>query len=201
MKTVVGFLSRTHGFNVLQELVKSTTYSVLKVYTHSLKPKSEDSNRSQREDFSSFEEICKKNKVLLEKIDSKNEKIENVPQCDFIIEVSWRYLISENITKQAKIASFGIHRGKLPDYRGAQPIKQALLNQEKEIVLSAHSLAPEIDCGGTIMSLNHSINYENNCNLEENIQRLRDEITPLFSKLAFKTMKILENNIENQDKV
>ena len=200
MKTVVGFLSRGHGFNVLLELVKSTNYSVLKVYTHSLKPKSEDPNRSQREDFSGFVEICKNNKIPLEKIDSKNEKIENVPQCDYIIEVSWRYLISENITKQAKKNAFGIHRGKLPDYAGAQPIKQALLNQEKEIVLSAHYLAPEIDSGDTIVSLNHPVNYENNYNLEENIQRLRDEITPLFSKLAFQTMDILEKKIENQDK-
>lgn len=201
MKTVVGFLSRAHGFNVLLELVKSTNYSVLKVYTHSLKPKSEDPNRSQRENYSGFVEICKNNKIPLEKIDSKNEKIENVPQCDYIIEVSWRYLISENITNQAKITAFGIHRGKLPDYAGVQPIKQALLNQEKEIVLSAHYLASEIDSGGTIVSLNHPVNYENNCNLEENIQRLRDEITPLFSKLAFQTMDILEKKIENQDKV
>ena len=97
---------------------------------------------------------------------------------------------------QAKIAAFGIHRGKLPDYAGAQPIKQALLNHEKEIVLSAHYLAPEIDSGGTILSLNHPVNYENNCNQEDNIQRLRDEITSLFSKLAFQTMDILDEKIK-----
>jgi len=196
MKTVVGFLSRAHGFNVLLEIVKSTNYSVLKIYTHSLKPKSEDPTRSQREDYSDFVEFCKNNKIILEKIDSKNEKIVNVPKCDYIIEVSWRYLISENIINQAKIAAFGIHRGKLPDYAGAQPIKQALLNHEKEIVLSAHYLAPEIDSGGTILSLNHPVNYENNCNQEDNIQRLRDEITSLFSKLAFQTMDILDEKIK-----
>ncbi len=74
MKTVVGFLSRGHGFNVLLELVKSTNYSVLKVYTHSLKPKSEDPNRSQREDFSGFVEICKNNKIPLEKLILKMKK-------------------------------------------------------------------------------------------------------------------------------
>jgi len=193
MKTIVGFLSRPHGLNVLQELIKSTNYSVIKVYTHSRNPKSQDPKRSIRPDFSIFEKICKENKISLISVDSKNQEISNVPNSDFILEVSWRYLIKENVTKKPKIASFGIHRGKLPDYAGAEPIKQALLNNEKEIILSAHFLDPQIDAGGTISILSHPVNYDNNASLEENIQRLRDEITPLFSKLTFQTLKKLEN--------
>ena len=194
MKTIVGFLSRPHGFNVLKELIKSREYSVIRIYTHSLNPKSQDSTRSKREDYPLFENLCSENQIPLILIDSKNQEINDVPICDFIVEVSWRYLIKENITKEAKIAAFGIHRGKLPDYAGAEPIKQALLKNENEIVLSAHYLDPEIDAGGTITSVSHPINYDKNSNLEENVQRLRDEITPLFSKLALITLKKLESN-------
>lgn len=125
-------------------------------------------------------------------IDSKNENINNIPECDYIIEVSWRYFIPSTISKKARIAAFGIHRGKLPEYVGAEPIRQALLNNENEIVLSAHSLDAEIDQGTVINSITHPVNYDSNKSLDENIQRLRDEITPLFSNLFFDTVKLLE---------
>lgn len=190
MISLVCFLSRPHGFNVLENMINSEKYEILKVYTHSLKPKSEDPNQSVREDYENFVQICKSHKIRLETIDSKNS-YPNVPTCDFIIEVSWRYLIPIEVTEKAKIAAFGIHRGKLPNYAGARPIKQALENNENEIILSAHKLDPQIDTGKTIATLSHPVNYEKNQSFEENENRLRNEITPFFSKLVFETLELL----------
>jgi len=191
VKTVVGFLSRSHGFNILSGLVNSEKYDVKSVYTHSLKPKSEDPNRSKRDDYDLFVKTCSENSIPLETVDSKQQKIQDCPNCDFIVEASWRYLIPDSITSKARIAAFGIHRGKLPDYAGAEPIKQALLKNEKEIILSGHYLGSKIDKGDTIATISHPTNYNPNNTFEENIQRLRDEITPLFSQLMFKTFEIL----------
>lgn len=191
LTTVVGFLSRPHGFDVLTSLVKSDKYRLLKVFTHQLNPKSQDPSRSQRVDFPLFRQICIENKIPLIPIDSK-EQIQEIPECDFIVEVSWRYVIPESVTKKARIAAFGIHRGKLPEYAGAEPIKQALLKNEKEIILSAHYLDPIIDGGKTITTISHPVHYDPRFSLEENIQKLRDEITSLFSKLTFITFQILE---------
>lgn len=190
MKTIVGFLSRPHGFVVLKALTKSSDYKILKIYTHMLNPKSQDPSRSKRTDFDLFVKECLENNIEIISIDSKLENLE-CPECDFIVEVSWRYLIPQEIVSKARIGAFGIHRGKLPDYAGAEPIKQALLKGEKEIVLSAHQLVPKIDEGGTISSISHPVNYNANKSLEENIQRLREEITPLFPILTFKTLQIL----------
>ena len=195
-KTVVGFLSRPHGFNVLSKLVELDKFEIKKIFTHKLNPKSQDPTRSERSDFQLFEKLCKDNNIPLDTIDSKNEISEDIPYCDYIIEVSWRYLIPQEITKKAKIAAFGIHRGKLPDYAGAEPIKQALLKNEKEVILSAHYLATEIDKGNTITTISHPIHYETNSSLEENIQRLLGDITPLFSKLVIQTIEILEKNYQ-----
>lgn len=192
MKTVVGFLSRPHGFNVLSSLAKSNNYKLVRVYTHSLNPKSQDPSRSKRVDFDLFVRECKEHSIELITIDSKEQQIVDFPECDYIVEVSWRYLIPDHITKKAKIAAFGIHRGKLPDFAGAEPIKQALQNGEKEIILSAHYLDPIIDSGGVICIKSHPVNYDTRYSLEENVQRLREEITPLFSELVFKTFKTLE---------
>ena len=194
MKTVVGFLSRSHGFNVLQYLINSKEYKLIKLYTHSLNPKSQDPQRQKRNDFELFENICNENNIPMEIIDNKTDVIVDVPECDFIVEVSWRYLIPETITKKARIGSFGIHRGKLPDYGGAEPIKQAILEGEKEIILSAHTLECVIDSGSTITSIMHPVNYDSNLSLEDNIQKIRDDITPLFSIVTHKTLKLLEKN-------
>ncbi len=191
LKTIVGFLSRAHGLNILSSLVESNQYRILKVYTHSLNPKSQDPKRSIRTDYHLFKEICAKHDIPLVTIDSNKEKIQDMPNCDFIVEVSWRYLLLPEITKKAKIMAFGIHRGKLPEYAGAEPIKQALLQNENEIVLSVHYLDSLIDTGKTITSISHPVNYNSSFSMDENIQRLRDEITPLFSKIMFKTFKII----------
>ena len=194
MITIVGFLSRLHGFNVLSSLILSPNYKIIKVYTHSLNPKSQDPNIGERSDFKSYLELCETNNISLISVDNKNEEISNFPKCDFIIEVSWRYLIPQSITKKANIAAFGIHRGKLPEYAGAEPIKQALMSNEKEIIISAHKLDPKIDAGKTITTISHPVNYQNNQSLEDNIQRLRDEITPLFSKIVLKTLDLFRKN-------
>lgn len=84
--------------------------------------------------------------------------------------------------------AFGIHRGKLPEYAGAEPIKQALNNNENNIILSAHNLNAEIDQGEVLESLSYPINYNSSKSLDDNIQIIRDEITPKFSELVFKTL-------------
>lgn len=188
MKTVVGFLSRSHGLETLQQLICQKNVKIIQIFTHSKKPKSEDPKKKIRDDFHLFEEICKKNNILLTIIDEKNYKIQ-CPSCDFIVEVSWRYLISTDVINKAKIVAFGIHRGKLPNYAGAEPIKQALNANEKNIIISAHYLLSGIDTGSTILSLSHPVNYKIDDTLDANIQRLRDEITPLFPKLAIKILQ------------
>ena len=192
MKTIVGFFSRPHGYDALSAITESQNYKIIKLYTHKLNPKSQDPQRSIRTDYELFVKKCTDNSIPLTSIDSMNDEIINFPDCDYIIEISWRYIIPNNIIKKARIAAFGIHRGKLPDFPGAEPIKQALLNGEKKIVLSAHYLEKYIDVGGVISTIDFPVNYNDDRHLDINIQTIRDEITPLFSKLVFQTLNILE---------
>ena len=192
MKTIVGFLSRPHGYDALSAIAKSQNYKIIKLYTHKLKPKSQDPQRSIRTDYELFVKKCADNSIPLISIDTVSDEITDFPDCDYILEISWRYKIPNNIINKARIAAFGIHRGKLPDFAGAEPIKQALLNGEKKIVLSAHYLEKDIDAGNIISTIEFPVNYNGDKNLDVNIQTIRDEITPLFSKLVFQTLNILE---------
>ena len=192
MKAIIGFISRSHGLNVLNSIVTSSDYKLVTVYTHKLNPKSQDPQRSVRRDFELFLTKCAQNSIPLVTIDSIDGEIIDCPDCDYIIEISWRYIIPNNIIKKARIAAFGIHRGKLPDFAGAEPIKQALLNGEKKIVLSAHYLEKTIDTGHVISTIDFPVEFNNEKKLDINIQTIRDKITPLFSKLVFQTLNILE---------
>ena len=60
------------------------------------------------------------------------------------------------------------------------------------IGFSDHSIEHVIDSGLTITSIVYPINYDSNLSLEYNIQKIRDDITPLFSIITDKTFKILE---------
>ena len=42
--------------------------------------------------------------------------------------------------------------------------------------------------GAILATISHSVNYDKIQSLDDNIQRLRDEISPLFSKLAQKAI-------------
>ena len=192
MKTIVGFLSRPHGYDALSAIVKSQNYKIIKIYTHKLNPRSQDPQRSIRADYESFVKKCADNSIPLASIDSINDEIIDFPDCDYILEISWRYMIPKNVVDKARIAAFGIHRGKLPDFAGAEPIKQAILNGEKKIVLSAHYLEKDIDVGDVISVIEFPVNYNDDKDLDVNIQTIRDEITALFSKLVFQTLNILE---------
>ena len=192
MKTIVGFLSRPHGYDALSAIAKSQNYKIIKLYTHKLNPKSQDPQRSIRTDYELFVKKCADNSIPLISIDTVSDEITDFPDCDYILEISWRYKIPNNIINKARIAAFGIHRGKLPDFAGAEPIKQAILNGEKKIVLSAHYLEKDIDAGNIISTIEFPVNYNGDKNLDVNIQTIRDKITPLFSKLVFQTLNILE---------
>ena len=192
MKTIVGFLSRSHGYDALSAIVKSQNYKIIKLYTHKLNPKSQDPQRSIRTDYELFVKKCADNSIPLVSIDTMGDEITDFPDCDYVLEISWRYKIPKNIIDKARIVAFGIHRGKLPDFAGAEPIKQALLNGEKNIVLSAHYLEKDIDVGNIISTIEFPVNYNGDKDLDANIQTIRDKITPLFSKLVFQTLNILE---------
>ena len=112
MKTIVGFLSRPHGYDALSAIAKSQNYKIIKLYTHKLNPKSQDPQRSIRTDYELFVKKCADNSIPLVSIDTIDDEIIDFPDCDYILEISWRYRIPKSIIDKARILAFGIHRGK-----------------------------------------------------------------------------------------
>ena len=75
MKTIVGFLSRPHGYDALSAIAKSQNYKIIKLYTHKLNPKSQDPQRSIRTDYELFVKKCADNSIPLVSIDTIDDEI------------------------------------------------------------------------------------------------------------------------------
>jgi methionyl-tRNA formyltransferase len=140
--------------------------------------------------------------VPLHTIDKKKEALEisdiltEYGEFDFIVSISWRKLIPANQVSMAEVGAVNIHRGKLPDYPGAEPIKQALNNKDHYIYVTSHVLAEKIDSGETIAVYRHPANYDNNYSLDQNIERLKKELTPYFGMLLIESLDIMADRYE-----
>ena len=194
-------VAREHGLESLKKLIELKNYKIIAIFTHRLNPKSYDPQRGERSDFKDFENISKLYKIPFFTIDDKSEKnqLENFSkenEFDFLISISWRYLISPQVFEKAKIGSINLHRGDLPKYAGAEPIKRALENKESNISICAHHIIQNYDEGEIICKITYPTNHEQDKTLDENVERLKKEITPYFPQLTIKSLEILLNTYE-----
>lgn len=197
MYKCLALVARNHGYATIKHLLENeSNYEIITIFTHKLNPKVYDPQQKTRDDFKNFEDLSKKYHIPLLTVDSKEEKskVEDFGQShdfDFLLSISWRYIISPSIFKKAKIGAINIHRGELPEYAGIEPIKKALQNNEKEIVVSSHIIEEKIDSGEVLCQKTHPSNYVNSVTLNENVEMLKKEITPYFPELTVKSFRIL----------
>jgi len=193
---IIALLARNHGLEVLEKIVQDEKFEIIAVFTHKLNPKVYDPLMQKRKDFDLFLKKSEQHKIPLYTIDKKDEKIKleefaKKNEFDFLISVSWRYLISSNVFQKAKIGTFNIHRGDLPKYSGIEPIRRALENNETNIVICSHVIIEDIDQGKILSKCSHPIVINNSYSQEKVIQELKQQIIPLFSKLAIDSLNIL----------
>ena len=193
------FVARNHGLAALQTLLEDDEFIVDCIFTHRLNPKSVDPNRGEREEFREFQAIANQQSIKLVTVDSKSERskmdkyLEETKNLDLIASISWKYLIPENVIKHPTIGGVNLHRGKLPDYKGLYPIYQALERDEAEIQITSHEMTEVIDDGEILSIVSHPANYDKYKSLDENVNRLKEEITCLFGPLLLSSLhKLIE---------
>jgi methionyl-tRNA formyltransferase len=187
---------REHGLQTLSELLKISNYEIIAIFTHKFNPKSHNLEKKERDDFCKYKKIALNNDIPIYTIDNPSEKnileeFSASTDYDFLISISWRYLITPQVFEKAKIGSINLHRGDLPKYAGIEPIKRALGNSEKNIYVTSHHISKNFDEGEVIFKIHHPTNYDISKSLEENIERLKNEITIYFPQLTIKSLKFL----------
>ena len=190
---------RNHGLATLKKLNELSNYKIISIFTHKFNPKSLDIHQKERDDFSDYQNFAKINSIPLKTINKFDEKyiLDNFTlqyDYDFLISISWRYLISTQVFSKSNIGSINLHRGDLPKYAGAEPIKRALKNSEKLIHISSHNISKNFDEGEVLFKASHPTNYDTSMSLDDNVERLKKEITPYFPQLTIKSLEFLIDN-------
>ena len=198
----IGLVARKHGFHALKEL-QLGGYKIIAIFTHKFNPKSYDPEKKIRGDFQDFQLFAEENEIPLYTIDSTSEKklleqFVSKNEFEFLISISWRYLIQPEVFEKAKYGAINLHRGDLPKYAGIEPIKRALQNHEERIVVCCHHITKNFDEGEVIFKSYHDTNYDEEKSLDQNIERLKNEITKYFPELTIKTLEYLIDNDRNE---
>ena len=110
------------------------------------------------------------------------ENIQEIISCnaDFIIVAAYGQILKKEILKITPCIN--LHASILPYYRGASPIQESILNNDKFAGVSAMMMEEGLDCGDVI-------GYSFIENKEKNIKELTQILSLLAAKLTTKVIK------------
>lgn len=186
---IVCLAARPAGLNVVQALSGKPNLEIVAVLTHSKRATFEDPSRGPRPDFPLFEKLCTEIHVPLKTIDSVSEAkklsyLDEVGIFDFLVCVSWRYLVSGEILKRPRIAAINLHRGQLPKYAGNFPLERVLKDGVKQATITAHLMSEEIDVGEILVEDHHAIERLSGETILDGVERVKKQLEPFYGRVA-----------------
>ncbi|MEY3609769.1 MAG: methionyl-tRNA formyltransferase [Bacillota bacterium] len=81
-----------------------------------------------------------------EKIKEQNQFL-NQLDVDFILTLAYGQIVPQVVLDKPRFGAFNFHGSLLPKYRGASPIRYALINQEKETGMTLMKMVMAMDAG------------------------------------------------------
>ena len=202
VRRVVLLAARRPGLELLRRMIASGgSYRVQAVWTHRLLPRSESSDRAVRPDFAAFESVCAQVRVPLHTADTRVESdtLAAGLACydfDYLVSLSWRYAVRPDALGLAKVAAVNLHRGKLPAYAGAEPVRRMLEAGEKNAVITAHRMVETIDAGEVLAELEFPAKLRLGESMSEAAERVKEEITPHY----FEALEMALKHINAQNR-
>lgn len=117
-----------------------------------------------------------------------------VSTCDYSLLVYFNRIIPKRYINNTII---NIHPGKLPDYRGVQPVFWTLLKNEEEIGLSVHLIDAGIDTGPICQMYSLQIEKRSIADIMINCSKLLEKkLIPMLVKLHQKDIELQVQNKE-----
>lgn len=156
---IIFFGSSDFSVFVLKTILKK--YKPLIIITLPPKPQ----GRNLKLELNPVAKLSLKEKIPfleIENWDEFQEKTKNIPKIVGLI-AGFGKIIPEKIIQQFKLGILNVHPSLLPKYRGPNPIREAILNEEKETGITIILIDNEIDHGPTLaqrkIKLNNTENY------------------------------------------
>lgn len=196
MHTVACFFAREPGWRCLQALHESREHQVVLLYTHRRKPSSEDPARGERPGYARYQAFAEEHGVPLYIKDTFKEaanlhELAAMEGVDFIVSCNWKFKIPVPILKMARLGTVNLHRGKLPEYRGLEPVRRALEDGRERVYLSAHVMEEEYDTGELIHEVSLDARLREGEGLHDAVARLKRELYPHYPRAMMAALQKL----------
>lgn len=198
MPSIACLLGREAGLRCLEALTSLKECRIAALATHRTLPRSEDPARRQRPEFALYENAGRSCGAVLMTADSAEE---NGVLCarlaevgvDLLVSCGWRYRVPRAVLDRARMGAVNVHRGKLPQYAGAEPVKRALKNGEREVTLTAHVMTEVIDAGETLAERSVPVRWDSaRETVEDAAERIKIEILPYYGEVLLAALKKIQ---------
>jgi len=168
--------------------IKSPDYEVLALVTQ----KAKQANRGKKIIERNITKMAQQNNIPVfepDKISRESEIIEQLKALkpDFFITFAFGQILSQEVIDIPKIATINLHASLLPEYRGANPIAQSIIDGKTKTGITTMKTVLELDAGD--ICLQDEIEITPNMNVVE----LMKEISARSPKLLDETLKGLYN--------
>lgn len=187
MRTVA-LLGRQPGFLVLRDaLLGNPLVSLAAVYTHGRRPRAEGGG--ERPERARFADACAAAGVPLHVLDLPEARnlADFLPTepFDLLLSLSWRCVLTRNVLDRPRLAAVNLHRGALPDYAGAEPVRRAIEKGERRVAITAHRMVEEVDAGEVLDVAWHDIDpLPPGMTAAQYAEVVKERLFPLYAPLA-----------------
>ena len=184
----VALLAREPGLLVLKDaLLNNPLVRLLEVFTHGSLPKREGG--AQRPELKSYESECKAAGIPLRVLDlpeARNlERYLPGESFDLMLALSWRYILSKNVLDRPTAGAINLHRGELPKFKGAEPVRRAIEAGATSVSITAHRMTEELDSGPIVATVSIEMPpLPANITAEDYAEKIKVALYPLYAPLA-----------------
>lgn len=184
----VALLAREPGLQVLTNaLIGNGLIDLVHVFTHGTRPKAEGGG--ERPELSRYRDAAGTHGLPLTVLDMPEARDlgAHMPagDVDLLVSVSWRALVGEDVLGRLGAGAINLHRGALPAYAGAEPVRRALEAGEARVAITAHHMTAEIDAGAEIARVWLDVGgIAAEWPAAERAERVKEMLVPLYAPLA-----------------
>ncbi|MDE2590562.1 MAG: methionyl-tRNA formyltransferase, partial [Patescibacteria group bacterium] len=172
------------GVTAVRTLIKSK-HKILHVYTHPM-----NMDKHEKSWYESVKEECERNNIPVTertKLTEEDSRSIRTLSPDIIFSVNWRRLIPKSIFEIPKHRTLNIHAGALPKYRGYAPIHWAMINGEKNAVVTVHYVDESADTGDIVLQKKVPIE------IKDDIISTYNKALALAPELILKSLSLIES--------
>lgn len=190
---IIFFATPDIALNSFKYFIESKDYEVKALVT--IKPKAQ--NRGKKITPRNITLLAQKYNIPIfepDKISKESEIINELKKMDsdFFVTFAFGQILSQEVIDIPRFATINLHASLLPEYRGANPIAQAIIDGKTKTGITTMKTVLALDAGDICLQ------EEIDITPDMNVVDLMNEISNRSPKLLDKTLKgLYENNLKS----